>query len=38
MIYVFLYTPSVRMCQWVLRIFYHVFPKATENTRRSLAL
>ena len=34
MIYVSLYTPSVRMCQWVLRIFYHVFPKATANETR----
>lgn len=31
MIYVSLYTPSVRMCQWALRIFYHVFPNATAN-------
>ena len=39
MIYVSLYTPSVRVCQWVLRIFYHVFPKATAHeTRRSGSL
>lgn len=34
MIYVSLYTPSVRMCQWVFRIFYHVFPNVTANETR----